>query len=975
MQWSVLFHALSVLLIIEEITKIISVINLLSSSSEKATIDTISSHLSNEAPSADRLLQILNEALSRGSIAKNPEDGFYQPARSLRPHRRSFLGSQHPSTLYDLTTPRRRTTSIQRTRKASNGASSFTRGMSDIIPVCGFCSGNENNNLRRGGPEEMLACWGCGRSGGRFVFRYSTARSSNHFLRVNLSTAHLSCLGLPTAMLPRVKRLRWYCVDCKRCTICHYSGPNSLGGEGGAVAVSGGSVSDKDSDLLLCDNCDRGYHLSCVAPELTEPPDGTWICPICERYPEGYTQPAAHSSSPTHENILAAATATTSTQGSLDPRLEAAALCDMLTDYEVQVIRRALQSCGSASKATTVSARKLKASQPIRSEALSRPRRSGVLVQKTLTSWALRVEGKQKINIDITIIEDIPLLTGIIATKLEGSNLLPAGSMATRRSSANTTDVPSSIGTNADVRTTRSAARRSSACASTDVSPTSPPKRRRLGSTASVASSLRVQLRDQNEQRQQQQQHQQNHSQPSAKPEAPPTREFVMQEQKQQRGRRRRRHTSATALQLVKTGIKRLCGGPGRGRSIGSILRDSDAEENSVDTIAADFVDGKAMEEDTSKILTNGGVIETKGDGEEDEDGQKKGDENDDDDEDPRFRVISDADRKLFQKVQSRVQECLPQSLENSKQLPPTDNPRLLNSANTPSKTRTSTESTPLREVSSRCPPRIQFGKYCITTWYSAPYPSEYARLNLLYICEYCLKYFKTEDVFKRHMSKCTTYYPPGNEIYRCQNISVFEVDGQISKLYCQQLCILAKLFLDHKTLYYDVEPFLFYVVTIHDPREGFHLVGYFSKEKRSAQKYNLSCIMVLPPYQKQAYGRFLIDFSYLLSRIEGVSGSPEKPLSDLGRLSYESYWRSTLLPLIFHTEENNGGTLTSDITVRQLTEATGIDVHDVVNTLQQLASSVQLDSQDGRSVNSSYDLGQQPSTIPSTNQLKYLIQ
>ncbi|VDM36427.1 unnamed protein product [Hydatigera taeniaeformis] len=84
----------------------------------------------------------------------------------------------------------------------------------------------------------------------------------------------------------------------------------------------------------------------------------------------------------------------------------------------------------------------------------------------------------------------------------------------------------------------------------------------------------------------------------------------------------------------------------------------------------------------------------------------------------------------------------------------------------------------------------------------------------------------------------------------------------------------------------------------------------------------------------------------YLLSRIEGVSGSPEKPLSDLGRLSYESYWRSTLLPLIFNTEGNSGGTLTSVVTIRQMTEATGIDVHDVVNTLQQLASSVQLDSQ-----------------------------
>jgi hypothetical protein len=27
-------------------------------------------------------------------------------------------------------------------------------------------------------------------------------------------------------------------------------------------------------------------------------------------------------------------------------------------------------------------------------------------------------------------------------------------------------------------------------------------------------------------------------------------------------------------------------------------------------------------------------------------------------------------------------------------------------------------------------------------------------------------------------------------------------------------LCLLSKLFLDHKTLYYDVDPFLFYVMT-----------------------------------------------------------------------------------------------------------------------------------------------------------------
>ena len=35
--------------------------------------------------------------------------------------------------------------------------------------------------------------------------------------------------------------------------------------------------------------------------------------------------------------------------------------------------------------------------------------------------------------------------------------------------------------------------------------------------------------------------------------------------------------------------------------------------------------------------------------------------------------------------------------------------------------------------------------------------------------------------------------------------------------MYCQSLCLLSKLFLDHKTLYYDVDPFLFYVLTEKD--------------------------------------------------------------------------------------------------------------------------------------------------------------
>ena len=57
----------------------------------------------------------------------------------------------------------------------------------------------------------------------------------------------------------------------------------------------------------------------------------------------------------------------------------------------------------------------------------------------------------------------------------------------------------------------------------------------------------------------------------------------------------------------------------------------------------------------------------------------------------------------------------------------------------------------------------------------------------------------------------------------------MFEVDGRASKQYCQNLCLMAKLFLDHKTLFFDVEPFLFYVLTVNGT-DGSHVIGYFSK-------------------------------------------------------------------------------------------------------------------------------------------------
>lgn len=84
----------------------------------------------------------------------------------------------------------------------------------------------------------------------------------------------------------------------------------------------------------------------------------------------------------------------------------------------------------------------------------------------------------------------------------------------------------------------------------------------------------------------------------------------------------------------------------------------------------------------------------------------------------------------------------------------------------------------------------------------------------------------------------------------------------------------------------------------------------------------------------------------FLLSRIEGVSGSPEKPLSDLGRLSYESYWKSVIIPLIFCD-----GKLRSEISVQEIAITTGIDVNDATATLEQLAAGTRLHPGNGRFV------------------------
>ena len=223
----------------------------------------------------------------------------------------------------------------------------------------------------------------------------------------------------------------------------------------------------------------------------------------------------------------------------------------------------------------------------------------------------------------------------------------------------------------------------------------------------------------------------------------------------------------------------------------------------------------------------------------------------------------------------------------------------------------------------------IQFGKFVIDTFYAAPYPEEYSHESRLFICEFCLKYLPSEFVAYRHKLKCPAKHPPGDEIYRDGSISIWEVDGRKKTEYCQCLCLMAKMFLGSKTLYYDVEPFLFYILTEHD-ETGYHFVGYFSKEKRPASQNNVSCILVMPIHQRKGYATFLIDFSYLLTRIEEKDGSPEKPLSDMGLTAYRAYWDLTISRHLLDLGMKPFSTKT-------LMARTGMTADDVIHSLERL--------------------------------------
>ncbi|KAJ2355179.1 K(lysine) acetyltransferase [Coemansia sp. RSA 2618] len=211
----------------------------------------------------------------------------------------------------------------------------------------------------------------------------------------------------------------------------------------------------------------------------------------------------------------------------------------------------------------------------------------------------------------------------------------------------------------------------------------------------------------------------------------------------------------------------------------------------------------------------------------------------------------------------------------------------------------------------------------------------------------------------------CPDPFPRGRRIYEDATSALYEVDGKTHTLYCQNLCLLSKLFLDQKTIYYDIGSFLFYVLlskqpvavssSFSNPADAveYTFVGYFSKEKASIERNNLACILVLPPFRGLSYGQLLIELSYELTKLERTTGGPEQPLSSQGFHSYRSYWRRAIVQALLGASPQAKSYLLHSCGLRphasrsaseqrvfslsRLARLTGIRIEDVLFTLEDL--------------------------------------
>ncbi|KAI6365683.1 hypothetical protein MCOR25_005291 [Pyricularia grisea] len=288
--------------------------------------------------------------------------------------------------------------------------------------------------------------------------------------------------------------------------------------------------------------------------------------------------------------------------------------------------------------------------------------------------------------------------------------------------------------------------------------------------------------------------------------------------------------------------------------------------------------------------------------------------------------------------------------------------------------------------------------------------------IDRLYVCPYCFKYSKVLLQWWKHTEFCSRRNDiPGRKVYvhpkgtrtipvpapsksgrkrksdgadkaAAQTIqdegewSIWEVDGEDEVLFCQNLSLFGKLFLDNKSVFFDVAAFNYYLLVYTPPSGDItganqekggisiptfnyannttannttttttpRIVGFFSKEKMSWDNNTLACILIFPPWQRKGLGALLMGVSYEIARREGLLGGPEKPISDLGRKGYRRYWGGEIARWLLTTGHDKGsqhgqGTDHENreaevvVDIEECSRAIWVAVEDVLLTLREM--------------------------------------
>lgn len=217
--------------------------------------------------------------------------------------------------------------------------------------------------------------------------------------------------------------------------------------------------------------------------------------------------------------------------------------------------------------------------------------------------------------------------------------------------------------------------------------------------------------------------------------------------------------------------------------------------------------------------------------------------------------------------------------------------------------------------------------------------------LDQLYVCENCFKYTDVQQDMQKHRLSCAlnTQSPSlGKLVYRDDDSRylIKQIRGFKHSLFCQNLCLFGKLFLEDKSVFYNLDHFDFYVIYGEDSLQNdynnlisYKPMGFFSKEVLSWDSdNNLACICIFPPYQRRHLGSLLIEFLYALANVlPGLKKSgPEFPLSPYGKISYLHFWSRKISYII--NENLRKGDM---FTITDLSEWTGFRKEDILLTLE----------------------------------------